>query len=135
MRVGRIPRRTSGRWSSSPGIIPGEWSRDIPGVCGTIPGNSQRGVVGHQFPRRRQRRSWRAGITPDAGLGVVLEAWYYTRAADPRGGGWIPGNSRLCSSVQIPQNVATTELIPTAARGVDTNGLCHLYQGSVGDGK
>ena len=53
----------------------------------------------------------------------------------PRGGGWIPGNSRLCGSVQIPQNVATTGLIPTAARGVDTNGLHHLYQGSVGDGK
>ena len=53
----------------------------------------------------------------------------------PRGGGWIPGNSRLCSSVQIPQNVATTGLIPTAARGVDTNGLRHLYQVSVGDGK
>ena len=65
----------------SPGIIPGEWSSGIPGVCGTIPGNSQRGVVGHQFPRRRQRRSWRPGITPDAGLGVVLGAWCYTRAA------------------------------------------------------
>ena len=53
----------------------------------------------------------------------------------PRGGGWIPGNSRLCSSVQIPQNMAMTGSIPTAARGVDTNGLRHLYQGSVGDGK
>ena len=49
--------------------------------CGTIPGNSQRGVVGYQFPRRRQRRFWRPGITPDAGMGVVLEAWCYTRAA------------------------------------------------------
>ena len=49
--------------------------------CGTIPGNSQRGVVGYQFPRRRQRRSWRPGITPDAEIGVVLEAWCYTRAA------------------------------------------------------
>ena len=28
-----------------------------------------------------------------------------------------------------------TRSIPTAARGVDTNGLHHLYQGSVGDGK
>ena len=44
-------------------------------------------------------------------------------------GDWIPGNSRLCSSVQIPQIVAMT------ARGVDTNGLRHLYQGSVGDSK
>ena len=80
-RVGRIPRRTSGRWSSSTGVIPGEWSSGIPGICGTIPGNSQRGVVGHQFPRRWRRRSWRPGITPGAGRGVVLEAWCYTRAA------------------------------------------------------
>ena len=62
-------------------MIPREWSSDIPGVRGSIPGNSQRGVVGHQFPRRRQRRSWRPGITPDTGVGVVLEAWCYTRAA------------------------------------------------------
>ena len=55
--------------------------------------------------------------------------------SDARGGGWIPGNFRLCSSVQIPQNVATTELIPTAARGIYTNELRHLYQGSVVDGK
>ena len=129
------------------------WSSGSPGIRGTIPGNSQQGVVGYQFPRRRQKRSWRPGITPDAGVGVVLEAWYYTRRwsrggpgglvlhqggwdrSDPRGGNWIPGNSRLCSSVQIPQIVAMTESIPTAARGVDTNGLRHLYQGSVGDGK
>ena len=50
-------------------------------VCGTIPGNSQRGVVGYQFHRRRQKRSWRPGITPEAGVGVVLEAWCCTRAA------------------------------------------------------
>ena len=83
----------------------------------------------------------------------VLEAWNYTRRwcrsgpgdlvlhqggwdrSDPRGGNWIPGNSQLCNSVQIPQNMATTESMPTAGRGVDTNGLRHLYQGSVGDGK
>ena len=57
------------------------WSSGSPGIRGTIPGNSQRGVVGYQFPRRRQKRSWRPGITPGAGVGVVLEAWYYTRAA------------------------------------------------------
>ena len=28
-----------------------------------------------------------------------------------------------------------TRSIPTAARGDDTNGLRHLHQGSVGDGK
>ena len=83
--------------------------------------------------------SWRPGITPDAGGrsgpgGLVLHQGGWDRS-DPRGGNWIPGNSRLCSSVQIPQNMATTESIPTAARGVDTKGLRHLYQGSVGDGK
>ena len=40
----------------------------------------------------------------------------------PRGGDWIPGNSRMCSSVLIPQMMATTRSIPTAAKGVDTNG-------------
>ena len=90
---------------------------------------------------------------PQKAAEKVLEAWNYTRCwvrsghgglvlhqggwdrSDPCGSSWIPGSSRLCSSVQIPQNVVTTELIPTAARGVDTNGLRHLYQGSVGDGK
>ena len=66
--------------------------------------------------------------------GLVLHQGGCDRSG-PRGGGWIPGNSRLCSSVQIPQNVATTGLIPTAARGVNINGLRHLYQGSVGDDK
>ena len=54
--------------------------------------------------------------------------------SDTRGGYWIPGNSRLCSQVQFPQNVATTGSIPTAARGVDTRGLRHLYQGNAVDG-
>ena len=90
---------------------------------------------------------------PQKAAEEVLEAWNYTRRwfrggpgglvlhqggwdrSGPRGGNWIPGNSRLCSVVQIPQNMATTGLIPMAARGVDTNGLRHLYQGSVGDSK
>ena len=49
--------------------------------CGTIPGNSQGCITGYKFPRRRQRRYWRPGIIPEAGIGVVLEAWCYTRAA------------------------------------------------------
>ena len=101
--VGRIPRRTSGRWSLSPGMIPREWSSDISGICGTIPGNSQLGVVGLPIPQKAAKE--------------VLEAWFYTRhwcrsgpgglvlhqggwdRSDPRGGSWIPGNSRLYSSV------------------------------------
>ena len=130
--------RTSGRWSSSPGIIPGEWYSGIPGVRGTIPGNSQRGVVGHQFPRRQQRRSWRPGITPDTGVGVVLEAWYYTRAAGTEvihlAATGFQGIPDCVAQYKFPQSMATTESIPTAARGVNTNGLRHLYQGSVVDG-
>ena len=111
------------------------WSSGSPGIHGTIPGNSQLGVVGYQFPRRRQKRSWRPGITPGAGVGMILEARFCTRVAGTNVVQWIPGNSRLSNSVLIPQNMATTESIPTAARSVDTNGLRHLYQGSVGDGK
>ena len=72
-------------------MIPGEWSSCIPGVRGTIPGNSQRGVVGHQFPE-----GGRGGPG-----GLVLHQGGWDRS-DPRGGNWIPGNSLLCSSVQIP---------------------------------
>ena len=111
------------------------WSSGNPGIRGTIPRNSQLGVVGDQFPRRRQKRSWRPGITPGTGERVILEARFCTRAAGMNVVHWIPGNSRLSSSVLIPQNMATTESIPTAARGVNINGLRHLYQGSVGDGK
>ena len=124
--VGRIPRRTSGRWSSSPGIVPGEWSSGIPGVRGTIPGNSQRSVVGHQFPRRRQRRSWKSGITPDTGVGVGLEAWCYTRAAGTEvihvAATWFQGIPDCVARYKFPQNMTTTASIPTAARGVDTMG-------------
>ena len=90
---------------------------------GTIPGNSQRGVVGHQFPRRRQRRSWRPGITPDTGVGVVLEAWCYTRAAGTEvihvAATGFQGIPDCVARYKFPQNVATTGSIPTAARGVD----------------
>ena len=78
------------------------------------------------------------GITPDTGVGVVLEAWCYTRAAGTEvihvaatGFQGIPG---CVTRYKFPQNMATTGSIPTAARGVDTKGLRHLYQGSVVDG-
>ena len=138
-RVPRIPRRTSARWSSSPGVIPGRVSSGIPGG---LRHNSR------EFPT-----VYRWIQIPQNAAEEVLEAWNHTGRWDrsgpgglvlcqggwgrsgPRGGDWIPGNSRLCSSVQIPQTMAMTRSIPTAARGVDTNGLRHLYQGSVGDGK
>ena len=61
--------------------------------------------------------SQRPGITPDTGVGVVLEAWYYTRAA---------GTEVI--------HVATTGSISTAARGVDIQGAVINTIGSVGDG-
>ena len=138
-RVPGIPRRTSGRWSSSLGVIPGRVSSGIPG-----------GLL-HNF--REFPTGCRLIPIPQKAAEEVLEAWNHTRRWDrsgpgglvlyqggwgrsgPCGGDWIPGNSRLCSSVQTPQNMAMTRSIPTAARGVDTNGLRHLYQGSMGDGK
>ena len=112
------------------------------------------GIPGGLRHNSREFPTWCCWLPiPQKAAEEVLEAWYYTRhwsgsgprglvlhqggwdRNDPCGGNWIPGNSRLCSSLQIPQNMATTALIPTAARGVDTNGLRHLYQGSVVDGK
>ena len=115
-RVGRIPRRTSGRWSSSPGIIPGEsWYY------------TRRVVQQYSRSLRHNSREFPTGCCwapiPQKAAEEVLEAWNYTRRwvrsgpgglvlhqggwdrSDPRGGGWIPGNSRLCSSVQIPQRL------------------------------
>ena len=86
-------------------------------------GIPNRVFVGYQFPRRRQRRSWRPGITPDTGVGVVLEAWCYTRTA---GTGVIhvaatgfQGIPDYVARYKFPQNMVTTGSIPTAARGVD----------------
>ena len=93
--------------------------------CGTIPGNSQQCSTEYKFPRRRQRRSWRPGITPDTGMGVVLEAWCYTRAGGPEvvhvAATGFQGIPELCSSVQIPQMKATARSIPTAARSIGTS--------------
>ena len=69
---------------------------------------------------------------------MVLEAWCYTRAARTEvihvAATGFQGIPDCVARYKFPQNTATTESIPTAARGVDTNGLRHLYQGSVGDG-
>ena len=119
-------------------MIPREWSSDIPGVRGTIPGNSQRGVVGHQFPRRRQRRSWRPGITPDTGVGVVLEARCYTRAAGTEvihvaatGFQGIPNCVAWYNSPRMWRRLAQYQRLLGASI---SKGHCHQYQGSVGDG-
>ena len=80
----------------------------------------------------------RPGITPDTGVGVVLEAWCYTRAAGTEvihvAATGFQGIPDCVARYKFPQNMATTGSIPTAARGVDTKGLRHQYQGSVVDG-
>ena len=82
----------------SPGMIPRGRSSDIPRVRGTIPGNSQLGVIGIPIPQKAAEE--------------VLEAWYYTRhwcrsgprglvlyqggwdRSDPRGDDWL--NTNVC---------------------------------------
>ena len=98
-------------------MIPRGRSSDIPGVRGTIPGNSQLGVVGIPIPQKAAQEVLEAWYYTKHGRRVVLEAWCYTRAA---------GTEVI--------HVATTGSIPTAARGVDIQRRCHQYQGSVGDG-
>ena len=64
-RVPEIPRRTSARWSSSPGVIPGRVSSSIPG--GLRHNSREFPVVYHwiQIPQKAAEE--------------VLEAWSYTR--------------------------------------------------------
>ena len=85
-RVSRVQRFQGGLQQGAPRVLM-LYQEGFPAVfqedCGTIPGNSQRCSTEYKFPRRRQRRSWRPGITPDTGMGVVLEAWCYTRAGGP----------------------------------------------------
>ena len=120
-----IPRRTSTRWSSSPGVIPGRVSSGIPG--GLQHNSREFPAVYHwvQIPQKAAEevlgawnytRRWNGG----GPWGLVLHQGGWARSG-PHGGDWIPGNSRLCSSVQIPQIMATARSIPAAARGVDTN--------------
>ena len=118
-------------------MIPGEWSSGSPGVRGTIPGNSQQGVVGHQFPRRQQRRSWRPGITPDTGVGVVLEAWCYTRAAGTEvihmaatGFQGIPDCVARYNSPRMWRRLAQYQRLLGASI---SKGRCHQYLGDGSD--
>ena len=118
-------------------MIPGEWSSGIPGVSRHNSREFSTGCCWSPIPQKAAEEVLEAWYYTRQGRRVVLEAWYYTRhwcrsgpgglvlhqggwdRSDPRGGNWIPGNSRLCSSVQFSQNVATPGSIPTAARGVD----------------
>ena len=118
-------------------MIPGEWSSGIPGVSRHNSREFPTGCCWSPIPQKVAKEVLEAWYYTRHGRREVLEAWYYTRhwcrsgpgglvlhqggwdRSDPRGGNWIPGNSRLCSSVQFPQNVAMTGSIPTAARGVD----------------
>ena len=87
-------------------------SRELPTGCllGTNSPEGSRGGPGGLVLHQTLvwKWSWRPGVTP----GRLEREWSTC-------GNWIPGNSRLRSSVQIPQNMATTGSIPTAARGVD----------------
>ena len=69
---------------------------------------------------------------------MVLEAWCYTRAAGTEvihvAATGFQGIPDCVTRYKFPQNMATTGSIPTAARGVDTKGLRHQYQGSMVDG-
>ena len=107
--------------------------------CGTIPGNSQRCITGYKFPRRRQRWSWRPGVTPGAGIVVVLEAWCYTRTAGTEvvhvaatGFQGIPG---CVARYKFPRRWRRLDLYQQQQGALIPMGLRHLYQGSVGDGK
>ena len=97
------------------------------------------GVTQYKFPRRRQRRSWRPGIIPGAGMGVVLEAWCYTRVGGPgvvhTAAARFQGIPELCSSVQIPQMKRWRDLYQKQQGALIPARLRHLYQGSVGDGR
>ena len=127
-RVNRVQGFQGGLQQGGPRVLV-LYQEGFPAVfqedCSTIPGNSQRCSTEYKFPRRRQRRSWRPGFTPDTGMGVVLEAWCYNRAGGPEVihvvATGFQGIPELCSSVQIPQMKATARSIPTAARGVDTS--------------
>ena len=107
--------------------------------CGTIPGNSQRCITEYKFPRRRQRRSWRPGITPDTGIGVVLEAWCYTRAAGPEvvhvAATGFQGIPDCVARYKFPGRWRRLDLYQQQQGALIPTGLRHLYQGSVGDGK
>ena len=71
--------------------------------------------------------------TRHAGIAVVLEAWCYTRTAGTEvvhvaatGFQGIPGGVALDTN---SQTMATTRSIPTAARGIDTNGALSSIPG------
>ena len=87
-------------------------SREFPtGCCWVpIPQKAAEEVLEAWYYTRRWSGSGPGGLVLDVGVrsgpgGLVLHQGGWDRS-DPRGGNWIPGNSRLCSSVQIPQNMA-----------------------------
>ena len=80
-RVPGIPRRTSTRWSSSPGVIPGRVSIDSPGG---LQHNSREFPTVYcwiQIPQKAAEEVLEAWNHTRRWNGVVLEAWCYTRAA------------------------------------------------------
>ena len=72
-------------------------------------------------------------------MGLVLEAWCYTRAGGPgvvlTAATRFQGTPELCSSVQIPQMKRWRDLYQKLQGALIPARLHHLYQGSVGDGR
>ena len=134
-------------------MIPREWSSDIPGVRGTIPGNSQLGVVGLPIPQKAAEEVLEAWYYTRHGRRVVLEAWYYTihwcrggleawcytRAAGTEvihvaatGFQGIPDCIARYNSPRMWRRLAQYQRLLGAAI---SKGRWHQYQGSVVDGK
>ena len=116
-------------------------SREFPTGCcwAPIPQKAAEEILEAWYYTRHWYRGGPRGLVlPDTGVGVVLGAWCYTRAAGTEvihvAATGFQGIPDCVARYKFPQNMATTRSIPTAARGVDTEGLRHLYQGSVVDG-
>ena len=105
--------------------------------CGAIPGNSQRCSTRYKFPRRRQRWSMRPeelyqeSWNRSSPWVLVLYQEDWDRSG-PRGGDWIPGNSRRCSArYKFPRRWRRLDLHQQQEGASIPMGLRHLYRGSV----
>ena len=120
-------------------MIPREWSSDIPGVRGTIPGNSQLGVVGLPIPQKAEEEVLEAWYYTRHGRRVVLEAWYYTRAAGTEvihvAATGFQGSPDCIARYNSPRMWRRLAQYQRLLGGSISKGRCRHYQGSVVDGK